>query len=257
MDTVLPVTHAITRRPGEEMAAGITTSTLGPPDSARTMQQFEAYVDTLRKCGVAVTVLDPLVGYPDAHFVEDTAVVTPDVAVITNPGAVSRRGEVDSIAAALTPFRQIVRIEPPGTVDGGDVLMMGNHLLIGISDRTNEEGARQLGNAVADFSYTSKPIPVAAGLHFKSSVNAVGANTLLTTPIFADHPALGGYRRIILSPEEAYAGNTLLVNGHLIMPAGFPDTRRKLQTLGKPIIELDTSEFRKMDGGLTCLSLRF
>jgi dimethylargininase len=257
MDTVMPITHAITRRPGQEMAAGITTSTLGPPDSAKTMQQFEAYVATLHKCGVAVIVLDPLEGHPDAHFVEDTAVVTPKVAVITNPGAASRRGEVDSIAAALTPFRQTLRIQPPGTVDGGDVLMMGNHLLIGISDRTNQEGARQLGYAVAEFGYTWTPVPVAAGLHFKSSVNAVGADTLLTTPTFADHPALGGFRRIVISPQEAYAGNTLLINGRLIMPAGFPDTRRKLQALGKPIIELDTSEFRKMDGGLTCLSLRF
>ena len=100
-------------------------------------------------------------------------------------------------------------------------------------------------------------MPVAAGLHFKSSVNAVGKDTLLTTQTFAHHPAIKGFHRIVISAQEEYAGNTLLVNGHLIMPAGYPDTRQKLQTLGKPIIELDTSEFRKMDGGLTCLSLRF
>jgi dimethylargininase len=250
-------TQAIARRPGQDLAAGITTSDLGAPDYATAINQFDAYVNALADCGITTMVLDPLEGHPDAHFVEDTAVVTPEVAVITNPGAVSRRGEVASIAAALAPFRQTVWIEPPGTLDGGDVLMMGSHLLIGISDRTNAEGARQLGHAVADFGYTWTPVPVAAGLHFKSSVNAVGADTLLTTPAFDDHPALDGYRRIILSPEETYAGNTLLVNGHLIMPSGFPDTRSKLQALGKPIIELDTSEFRKMDGGLTCLSLRF
>ena len=249
--------HAIVRRPNESMAAGITTSTLGPPNYPKALLQFDAYVNALNDCGVSVIVLDPLEGYPDAHFVEDAAVVTPDIAVITNPGAPSRKGEVLSIAAGLQPFRKTVWIQPPGTIDGGDVLMVGRHFFIGLSDRTNEQGARQLGDAVAGFGNTWTPVPVAAGLHFKSSVNAVGKDTLLTTQTFADHPALAGFHRIVVSPKEEYAGNTLLVNDHLIMPAGFPDTRQKLQALGKPIIELDTSEFRKMDGGLTCLSLRF
>ena len=250
-------THAITRRPGREVAAGITTSTLGPPDYTKTIEQFEAYMEALKFCGIKVIELEPLEGHPDAHFVEDTAVVTPDIAVVTNPGAAARKGEVSSIAAALRPFRQTVRIEPPGTIDGGDVLMVGRHLLIGLSDRTNAHGARQLGEAVAAFDYTWATVTVADGLHFKSSVNAVAADTLLTTPSFAGHPALDGFKKIVLSPQEAYAGNTLLVNGHLIMPLGFADTRRKLEALGNPIMELDTSEFRKMDGGLTCLSLRF
>lgn len=250
-------TNAIARRPGKEMADGITTSTLGAPDYKKTLDQFDAYVATLRNCGVLVTVLDPLDGHPDAHFVEDAAVVTPDIAIITNPGAASRRGEVPSIEAALKPFREIVRVRPPGTIDGGDVLMVGHHFFIGLSDRTNEQGAQQLGEFVSAYGYTWTPVPVAAGLHFKSSVNSVGANTLLTTQTFADHPALTGFHRIIISPQEAYAGNTLLVNGHLIMPAGFPETRQKLKALDMPVIELDTSEFRKMDGGLTCLSLRF
>lgn len=239
------------------MAAGITTSTLGAPDDTKAQEQFDAYVNALNDCGLSVTVLDPLTGYPDAHFVEDAAVVTPDIAVITNPGAVSRKGEVPSIAGALQPFRKIVWIQPPGTIDGGDVLMVGGHFFIGLSDRTNEQGAMQLGEAVARFGCTWTPVPVAAGLHFKSSVNAVGADTLLTTRTFADHPALAGFHRIVVSAQEEYAGNTLLINGHLIMPAGYPDTRKKLQDLGKSIIELDVSEFRKMDGGLTCLSLRF
>ena len=250
-------THAIARRPNKEMAAGITTSTLGPPDYTKALDQFDAYAEALTHCGLSVTVLDPLEGYPDAHFVEDAAVVTPDVAVITNPGADSRKGEVPSIAAALQHFRKTIWVQPPGTIDGGDVLMVGRHFFVGLSDRTNQHGARQLGEAVAGFGCTWTPVPVAAGLHFKSSVNAVGDDTLLLTGSFADHPALAGFQRIVISSQEAYAGNTLLVNDHLIMPAGFPDTRQKLQRLGKPIIELDISEFRKMDGGLTCLSLRF
>lgn len=250
-------THAIVRRPGKDMSGGITTSSLGLPDYTTAMEQFDAYLGALTDCGLILTVLDPLEGYPDAHFVEDAAVVTPDIAVITNPGADARKGEVASIEAALRSFRKTTRIQPPGTIDGGDVLMMGNHLLIGLSDRTNADGARQLGDAVAEFGCTWATVPVDAGLHLKSSVNAVGPDTLLTTPEFADHPALAGYKRVIISPEEAYAGNTLLINGQLIMPAGYPDTRSKLQSLGMPIVELDTSEFRKMDGGLTCLSLRF
>lgn len=250
-------THAITRRPGKDMASGITTSTLGPPDYAKALDQFDAYVDALNNCGLSVTVLDPLEGYPDAHFVEDAAVVTPDVAMITNPGAASRKGEVPSIAAALQHFRKTVWVQPPGTIDGGDVLMVGRHFFIGLSDRTNQQGARQLGEAVTEFGFTWTPVPVAAGLHFKSSVNAISDDTLLLTRNFADHPALAGFHRIVMLPQEEYAGNTLLVNGRLIMPAGFPDTRQKLQGLGKSIIELDVSEFRKMDGGLTCLSLRF
>lgn len=250
-------THAIVRRPGREMAAGITTAALGPPDYPRALEQFDAYVTALKDCGLALTVLEPLDGHPDAHFVEDTAVVTPDIAVIAHPGAEPRRGETPSVAAALKSFRSTFSIQPPGTLDGGDVLMMGNHFLIGLSDRTNPEGARQLGHRATQFGYTWTAIDVAAGLHFKSSVNAAGADTLLTTPDFAEHPALADYRRIVISADEAYAANTLLVNGRLIMPAGFLDTRAKLQALGLPITELDTSEFRKMDGGLTCLSLRF
>ena len=253
----MKITHAITRMPVKEMAAGMTTSNLGPPDHEKALDQFEAYIRALSDCGASVSVLDPLKGYPDAHFVEDTAVVTPQVAVITHPGAASRQGEVASIAAALQPFRKIVRIQPPGTIDGGDVLMVDRHFFIGLSERTNPHGAEQLGDALIGFGYGWTTVPVAAGLHFKSSVNAVGEGTLLTTASFAEHRALADFDRIVVSEKEEYAANTLWINDHLIMPAGFPDTRRKLQALKKPIIELDTSEFRKMDGGLTCLSLRF
>ena len=250
-------TTAITRKPCINFAKGLTTSKLGIPNYQLILQQHKNYVETLKSLGLNIIELEALNDYPDAHFVEDAAVVTPDIAVITNPGADARKGEVASIETALRPFRKTVRIQPPGTIDGGDVLMMGDHFLIGLSERTNADGARQLGEAVAQFGCTWSTVPVDAGLHFKSSVNAVGPDTLLITPDFAGHPALAGYKRIVISIEEAYAGNTLLINGKLIMPAGYPDTRSKLQSLGIPVIELDTSEFRKMDGGLTCLSLRF
>ncbi|HSO18108.1 MAG TPA: N(G),N(G)-dimethylarginine dimethylaminohydrolase [Desulfosarcina sp.] len=249
--------HAITRRPGVDMADGITTSTLGLPEFDKAMAQFDAYVDALSGFGIAVTVLDPLEGHPDAHFVEDAAVVTPEIAVVANPGAPARRGEVTSVAAALQPFRRTVWIQPPGTLDGGDVLIVGRHVFIGLSERTNRDGARQLGGILAEHGYTWTPVPVASGLHFKSSVNAVGTDVLAVTPEFAENTALAGFHRIVLPENEVYAANTLLINGHLIMPAGFPETRQKYAALQMPVIELDTSEFRKMDGGLTCLSLRF
>ena len=134
---------------------------------------------------------------------------------------------------------------------------MENHFFIGISDRTNRKGAEQLGAIVEKHGYTWTPVPVAAGLHFKSSVNYVGKNTLLVTEDFKDRPELSDHDLMVLEPDEAYAGNTFLINGTLITPSGYPKTKARLESLGLDIVELDTSETRKMDGGLTCLSLRF
>lgn len=250
-------THAVCRRPGPDLAGGITTADLGAPDFPLACAQFDRYLAVLEDLGLDVTVLDALPGFPDAHFVEDTAVVTEEIAVITRPGAAARRGERQSIAEAMTRHRPLARIEPPGTLDGGDVLMMGSHFLIGISDRTNAEGARQLGTALEAAGRTWQTVPVAAGLHFKSSVNLVGPDTILVTAAFADREELEGYRKVVVPAGEEYAANTLLINGTLITPAGYPGTRALLDILGRPVAELDTSEFRKMDGGLTCLSLRF
>ena len=251
-------TQAIARKPGKNFAQGLTTAVnVKPPQYELLLKQHETYLETLKSCGLEVTLLDPLPDYPDAYFVEDTAVVTPDVAVITNPGAEARKGEEDCMAPVLAGFRKIERILSPGTVDGGDVLQVGNHFLIGLSERTNKEGAGQLGRILQSFGNTWVTIPVGAGLHFKSSVNYVGKNTLLVTSDFAEHAELRGYDKIVLEKAETYAANTLLVNEHLLTPAGFPVTRQKLEILGFKIIELETSEVQKMDGGLTCMSIRF
>jgi len=137
------------------------------------------------------------------------------------------------------------------------VLMIGRHFLIGISDRTNANGAEQLAGFLSPYGYRCTTVPVGEGLHLKSSVNAVGHDIVLTTQAFSGHPALAGYRCVIIPENEAYAGNTLRINDRILTPAGYPQTRKLLEKLDLPIIELDTSEFRKMDGGLTCLSLRF
>ena len=249
--------YAITRTPAKTFDRGITTVNLGTPSYERVLKQHRAYVEALKSIGLKVIELDSQPAYPDGHFVEDTAVVTPDVAIITNPGAISRQGEQEPIAEVLLPYREIEHIQAPGTVDGGDVLMIGNHFFIGISERTNPEGAKQLGKILEKYAKTWATIPVGAGLHFKSSVNEVAENTLLVTRDFANHPALKGYDKIIVNPAEAYAANTLRVNDHLILPRGFPNTREQLSRLGQEIIALDVSEMQKMNGGVTCLSIRF
>jgi dimethylargininase len=249
--------HAIVRKPGEDFAQGITTRNLGIPDYELMQVQHEAYIQTLFSLGLTVIILEPLPNFPDAYFVEDTAVVTPQVAVITNPGVKTRQGEEDSIASVLSKYRSIIPIRPPGTVDGGDVLMIGDYFFIGLSKRTNQDGAAQLGIILERFGYTWTAVPVHTGLHLKSSVSLVSLNTVLITEEMAQHQAFKRFDKIILDPDEKQAANTLWINDVLIVPTGFPHTHSKLDNLGLNLIEMDMSEARKMDGGLSCMSLRF
>lgn len=249
--------RAILRRPGPDYAQGLTTATEpGRPDFARMQAQYQAYADALAGLGLALEVLDPLPGHPDAYFVEDAAVVVPELAVVSRPGAPSRRAEAEAMAPVLARHRPLARIADPGTLDGGDVLIFGRTAFIGVSERTNAAGAEQLAGLLAPLGYACTPVPVAAGLHFKSSVNWVGGDNLLLTPGFADRPEFAGFRRLVVDPAEAYASNTLWINGTLLIPSRYPRTRALLETLGLPILELDTGEARRMDGGLTCMSLR-
>lgn len=253
---------AITRKPGKNFAQGITTvnfaaTNLELPSYPRALEQYAAYIATLKQLGLNVIELEALPEYPDAYFVEDVALVTPEVAIITNPGAEARNGEQAFIEPVLEQYREIVHIEPPGAVDGGDVLMIGKHFFIGISERTNPLGAAQLGEILERYGYTWMSVPVGVGLHLKSSVNWVGANTLLISTKFAGQPEFEDYAQIGVDPSEEYACNTLWINGNLLTPKGFPKTLEQLSILGLPIIEMDTSEIQKMDGGLTCMSLRF
>jgi dimethylargininase len=249
--------HAIVRKPGTDFAQGITTGNLGSPDYSRILHQHEAYTQALINLGLAVDILDSLPGFPDAYFIEDAAVVVAEMAVLTFPGAKTRQGEQDFIEPILARYRPIKRIMPPGTLDGGDVMMIEGHFMIGLSERTNPEGAAQLGKILADCEYTCEMVPVAAGLHLKSSVNYIGNGTLLITPEFAKMEQFDSYQKIVIDKDESYASNTLWINETLLTPQGFPKTLTKLQRLGLPIIELEISEARKMDGGLSCMSLRF
>ncbi len=248
--------HAITRKPGRNAAEGLTTSTIGSPDYEKLIRQHETYVHTLKNLGLEVIVLEAEPNYPDAYFVEDVAVVTPEVAVITIPGALSRQGEQESIEPVLAQYRPVKRIEPPGTVEGGDVLLVGKHCFIGISERTNAHGAKQLGSLLEEYGYSWETIPVGAGLHLKSSVNDLGQDTLIMTRTLLRHEAFKRFTVVIVHENETNGANVLLVNDHLLIPAGYPLTKKLLSDLDRKIIELDVSEVSKMDGGLTCMSLR-
>lgn len=250
-------THAITRKPGPDFADGITTADLGAPNYDLMLVQHQNYINTLVSLGVEVAVLDALPGYPDAYFVEDVAVMTPKVAVVTRPGAAARRGEAEPMAPVLAQYKPLARIAAPGTLDGGDVLLVGDHCFVGVSERTNEAGADQLAQILAAQGVGCTAVPVAAGLHFKSSVNWVGGKTLLVTTDFAGRPELDGYEQIVIPAGEEVAANVLWVNGRLLIPQGYPQTKQKLRAWSADIIELDMSEAAKMDGGLTCMSLRF
>ena len=250
-------THAVARLPATNAGAGLTSAGLGAPDIERMLAQHREYIGILESLGLQVTVLDADERFPDGCFVEDTAIVTPTVAVITRPGAPSRQGEETAIEPLLARHRPIARIVAPGSVDGGDILVMGERVLIGLSSRTNEEGARQLTGILEAQGMQCISLAAGAGLHLKSSINGLDENIILVTQAFSEHTELRGFEQIVIPDEESYAGNSLLVNGRVIVPAGFPGTRALIDGLGIETIESDVSEFRKMDGGLTCLSIRF
>ena len=250
-------THAIARLPAMNAGDGLTSAGLGAPDPERMHAQHADYVRILRSLDLAVTVLDADEDFPDGCFVEDTAIVTPTVAVIARPGAPSRRGEEIAIEPLLAKHRPIARIVAPGSVDGGDILVMGERVLIGLSSRTNEEGARQLAEILEANGMQCISLAAGDGLHLKSSINALGGNRLLITQEFSECAELGDFEHVVIPADESYAGNSLLVNDRVIVPAGFPATRSLIDELGIETIDAPVSEFRKMDGGLTCLSIRF
>lgn len=252
---------AIVRAPSENFADGLTSVDLGVPDFKSALVQHRAYCEALVRCGLSLIELEPDARYPDSTFVEDTAILTAKCAVITRPGAASRGGEIVSMAGTLAQYYdKLDRVEGPGTIDGGDVCQIEDHFLIGISDRTNEEGARQLSKYLEATGFTSSHGDIRridGLLHLKSGVSYLGKNRVLITDSLAGEKEFEGFERVLVPEGEEYAANCIRVNDYVIFAAGFPKLREKLEALGYNIIELEMSEFQKMDGGLSCLSLRF
>jgi dimethylargininase len=245
--------------PGSNFADGITTSDLGAPDYRLAQQQHAQYCDVLQQLGVSVCVLPSDARYPDGCFVEDTAIVTEKGAVITNPGNPSRAGETAEIEAvlALTKMASIVAtISPPGTVDGGDVLRVGNKFIIGLSKRTNAAGADQLSVVLKQLGFDAATIQIPPDvLHLKTGVSFIGGNTIIAFPSLALNEHFAGFNKIVPAENDRYAANSLLVNGTVIVPAGYAGVGQSIEALGIQVIETSMTEFQKMDGGLTCLSL--
>ncbi|MEP7273492.1 MAG: arginine deiminase family protein [Acidobacteriota bacterium] len=226
-------------------------------DYSLAVRQLEAYRAALRNCGVAVTELAEESAYPDACFVEDTAIIVDELAVICNLGALSRRGETTAIELELSKSREIVRIAPPATIDGGDVLRVGRTILVGLSSRTNIAGINDLVRILVPFGYRVKPITVTGCLHFKSACTAINDETLLVNREWVDANALDGYRLLDVAVGEPWAANLLRVNETVFVQGGFPITAQKIREIHDSVEILDVSEFQKAEASLTCLSLLF
>jgi dimethylargininase len=254
--------RAILRIPGANAHQGLTSAGLGAPDFGLMLDQHETYRRALEATGVALTVLEADERFPDSCFVEDTAVIAGTLAVITRPGAPTRRGEVEAMTEVLACRLQLAHIEAPGTVDGGDVLIAGERVLIGLSSRTNATGAAQLAALLDPHGFRVQTVPVvgidghAAGLHLKSDLSFIG-DRLLVTSAYAGRIELADFAQIVVPDGEEYAANCIDLGSRLLIAEGFPRTRERLEREGFVVESIDVSEFRKMDGGLSCLSLRF
>ena len=245
-----PVSSSITR-------CELTHLQRVPIDLQTARQQHAAYEEVLHSLGVKVISLPEEAELPDAVFVEDTAIVLDECAILTNPGAASRLPEVDSIAAALTPYRTLHRVQPPATLDGGDVLVMEKTIWIGQGSRTNREGVRQVRQFVHPHGYLVLTAPVRGCLHLKSAVTRAAGRTLLINPDWVDESAFLGFGLIKVDPQEPYGANILLVGDRLVYQPAFPRTLARLEEAGFHPLLVDASELGKAEGALTCCSLLF
>ena len=250
--------RAIVRQPGNSLVNGITTAGLGAPDYELALKQHGQYIDALEQCGLEVTVMPADENYPDGLFIEDAALVMSGCAVSTRPGASERRGEVGKVASELLSFYdQVEAIEAPGTLDAGDIMMVGQHFYIGLSERSNQAGAEQLIEILKAHGYSGSMVAFSEALHLKSSVSYLENNRLVITGELCDKPAFAEFDHIVIAADEAYAANCVWINNRVLVASGYPNTSKLIADLGYEVIELDVSEFRKLDGGLSCLSLRF
>jgi dimethylargininase len=255
-------TKAIVRLPGANFSQGLTMSeSPSGPDFRKALEQHAAYCRALEACGVEVVVMAADDTFPDGTFVEDTFVIAERVAIATRPGAKTRMGEVESVARAVQGLRpRLERIEAPGTVDGGDICQVDDHFLIGLSARTNEAGAAQLAATLARHRYTSSTVDIRQHpslLHLKSGIAYLGEQRFLIAPGFPPAEGLADCDMIEVAAGEIYAANAVRVNDEVLIASGFPELAGTLAKLRYRVHSLDMSEFAKMDGGLSCLSLRF
>lgn len=252
-------THAIVRRPADSATTGLRAFDMGTPDIARMRQHHDAYVAALKAEGATVIELPPLMAYPDAQFVEDTALCLREGAVVMRPGAPSRRGEAAEMAPTLRKlYAEVVTVEGPGTIEAGDVLTTETEILVGRSARTNAEGIAELTDLVGHWGYHVRELVTPPGvLHFKTDCSLLDAETILATPRLAAAGGFANYRVIHTAPGEEAAANAIRFNDAVILPDGFPATAEALDKAGYKVVLIGNSECAKLDGGMSCLSLRF
>jgi dimethylargininase len=251
--------RAITRRPSASIKDGLRAEDIGTPDLARMEEAHARYVAALKSTGAEVIELPALEAFPDSVFVEDTALCLPRGAVLMRPGAPSRMGEVAEMEPALAAvYDDLRRIEGPGHVEGGDILVTGREILVGRSDRTDADGVAELAGIVSDWGYRLREVFTPPGvLHFKTDCSLLDGETILATERLDASGCFEGYRVLHVAEGEEAAANSIRFNGLVICPAGFPRTAGMLSDAGYDVVQIDNTECAKLDGGMSCLSLRF
>ena len=253
-------THAITRRPAASITAGLRAVDTGTPDLGLMLAHHADYIATLKETGATVVELPPLDAYPDSVFVEDTALCLPQGAVVMRPGAPSRLGEAAEMAPHLQAlYGQVVAITGADSfIEGGDILVTEAEILVGRSARTNAAGIAELTRLVAPWGHAVREVHTPPGvLHFKTDCSLLGVDTILSTTRLSASGCFDGYRVIDVAAGEEAAANTIRFNDLVLMPAGFPRTRDAIAKAGFTVREIGNSECAKLDGGMSCLSLRF
>jgi len=217
--------------------------------------QHHEYVAALRKLGCKVIELPAEADLPDSVFVEDPAFILPEVAVITRPGADSRKLEAESIIQALSPYLKLIHVRAPATVDGGDVLVLGKSIYVGLSTRTNQDAIRQLNELLCEYGYTVTGVQLRDCLHLKSAVTRIDDRTLLINPNWVETSHFKNFDLIEVDPSEPFAANCLPIGESIIFPAAFPKTRARLEERGYKVVTVEVSELAKAEGAVTCCSL--
>ena len=258
-DRSIRFTHAITRKPGQSIVAGLRAVDQGAPDLALMQRHHADYVAALKGTGASVIELPALEAFPDAVFVEDTALCLPEGAVVMRPGAPSRLGEAAEMAPHLQAlYDQVLRIDGPGFIEAGDILTTEREILVGRSARTDAAGIAELARLVARWGYAVREVLTPPGvLHFKTDCSLLDPETVLSTARLDASGCFAGYRVIHTAEGEEAAANAIRFNDLVLMAADFPQTAARLAKAGYDVQPIGNSECAKLDGGMSCLSLRF
>jgi len=251
--------RAITRKPAQSVISGLRAVDTGAPDFDLMLRHHAKYLAALHEAGAQTIELDPLEDFPDSLFVEDTALCLPEGVVLMRPGAPTRQGEVAQIEPVLSGiFDNVARINGPGTIEAGDILTTSREVLVGQSLRTNSEGIAELASVLSKWGRVLREVKVPEGvLHFKTDCSLLDCDTILSTDRLAKTGIFSAYKVILTAEGEDAAANAIRYNDFVMMSAGFPRTATRLKGAGYQVKELGNSECAKIDGGMSCLSLRF